>query len=99
MMRWVLAVAEIHDPRRWPNVASEDAARRLRFYERFGACVLDVPFVQLALANGRPRIPGFLLIALYVDPAVLVQVDGESMTASNRASSGSQGSWAPSGSS
>jgi GNAT superfamily N-acetyltransferase len=77
-----LAVGEVHDPRRWPTVAGEDAARRLRFYERFGARVLDVPFVQPGLANGRPRIPGFLLIALYVDPAtVVVQGDGESLRA------------------
>ena len=34
-----------------------------------------------ALANGRARIPGFLLIALYVDPAVVVHVDGESVRA------------------
>ena len=62
-------------------MAGEDAARRLHFYERFGARVLDVPFVQPALANGRARIPGFLLIALHVDPAVVVHVDGESVRA------------------
>jgi GNAT superfamily N-acetyltransferase len=67
-----LAVAEVHDPRRWSGIAGEDPVSRLRFYGRFGARVLGVPFVQPALAAGRTRIEGFLLLAFHVDPAVAV---------------------------
>jgi GNAT superfamily N-acetyltransferase len=77
-----LAVGEVHDPRRWPTVAGEDAVRRLRFYERLGARVLGVPFVQPALVRGRSRIEGFLLVVLYVDPRAIVPLpDGDSVHA------------------
>ncbi len=62
-----LAVAEVHDPRAFPDVEGEDASSRLRFYGRLGARVLGVPFVQPALDPGGARIPGFLLVALHVD--------------------------------
>lgn len=71
-----LAVGEAHDPRRWPQVEGEDALSRLRFYGRFGARVLDLPFVQPALGSGRARIGGFLLLVFHVDPSVEVPCDG-----------------------
>jgi len=71
-----LAVGEVHDPRRWSNVPDEDPVSRLRFYERVGARVLGVPFVQPALDAGGARIEGFLLIAFHVDPGVEVDEDG-----------------------
>jgi GNAT superfamily N-acetyltransferase len=71
-----LAVGEVHDPRRWSNVPDEDPVSRLRFYERVGARVLGVPFVQPALDEDGARIEGFLLIAFHVDPAVEVNENG-----------------------
>jgi GNAT superfamily N-acetyltransferase len=65
-----LAIGEVHDPRRWSDVAGEDPVSRLRLFERLGARVLDVPFVQPALAEGKPRVPGFLLLAFHVDDSV-----------------------------
>jgi hypothetical protein len=41
--------------------------------DRLGAQLLDVPFVQPALRAGAPRVPGFLLIAVYVDPAIATE--------------------------
>jgi GNAT superfamily N-acetyltransferase len=72
-----LAVGEVHDPRRWSSTADEDPVSRLRFYERVGARVLGVPFVQPALEAGGTRIEGFLLIAFHVDPAVEVHDGGD----------------------
>jgi len=63
-------VAEVHDPRVWQDVAGDDPERRLRFFDRVGARVLDVPFVQPALGPGGDRVPGFLLLALDVGSAV-----------------------------
>jgi GNAT superfamily N-acetyltransferase len=71
-----LAVGEVHDPRRWSNLPDEDPVGRLRFFERVGARVLGVPFVQPALDEGGSRIEGFLLVAFHVDPAVVVQDGG-----------------------
>jgi GNAT superfamily N-acetyltransferase len=72
----LLAVAEVHDPRPWANTAGEDPLARLRLYERMGARLLGVPFVQPALGPGRARVPGFLLLAFHVDPTIEVENDG-----------------------
>ena len=77
-----LAVAEVHDPRPWSNVDGEDPAGRLRLYDRMGARVLGVPFVQPALGPGRARVPGFLLLAFHVDPSVELTDDGGSAISS-----------------
>ena len=74
----LLAVAEVHDPRPWANVDGEDPLARLRLYERMGARVLGVPFVQPALGPGRARVPGFLLLAFHVDPSLELQDEGGS---------------------
>jgi GNAT superfamily N-acetyltransferase len=71
-----LAVAEVHDPRPWANAAGEDPLARLRLYERMGARVLAVPFVQPALGPGRARVPGFLLLAFHVDRTIEVEEGG-----------------------
>lgn len=65
-----LALAEVHDPRVWAGVEGDAPLRRLRLYERLGARVLGVPFVQPALSADRARVPGFLLLAFHVDPSV-----------------------------
>ena len=74
----LLAVAEVHDPRPWSGVAGDDPLGRLRLYERLGARLLGVPFIQPALGPNGARVPGFLLLAFHVDPSVEVEHDGES---------------------
>lgn len=73
-----LALAEVHDPRPWANVAGEDPVARLRLYERMGARVLAVPFVQPALGPGSARVSGFLLLVFHIHPEAELQRDGGS---------------------
>jgi GNAT superfamily N-acetyltransferase len=72
----LLALAEVHDPRSFADVVGEDSIGRLRLYERLGARLLAVPFVQPALTEGRERIPGFLLLVFHADPRACVERDG-----------------------
>ncbi|MEA2419155.1 MAG: hypothetical protein QOE60_1361 [Thermoleophilaceae bacterium] len=73
-----LVVAEVHDPRVWDGVGGDQSVARLRLFERFGARMLDVPFVQPRLQPGTDRVSGFLLLAFLVDEAILVGAeDGE----------------------
>ena len=69
----VLAVGEAHDPRQWPETPDEHPRDRLRLYERLGARLLRVPFTQPALEDGAGRVRGFLLLAFYVAPALLLK--------------------------
>jgi GNAT superfamily N-acetyltransferase len=71
-----LAVAEVHDPRHWSVREGDAARRRLGLFERLGARVLEVPFVQPSLGRGRPRVPGFFLLAFHVDPSIEVEQNG-----------------------
>lgn len=58
--------AEVNDPR-----VHGDAARpRLARFERWGARVLDVPYVQPSLGEGLPRDEGLCLIVLPPVPEV-----------------------------
>ena len=71
----LLAVAEVHDPRHWSD-PGDMAVARLRLFERLGARALATPFVQPALHGDRERVPGFLLLALHVDPSIRLR-DGD----------------------
>jgi GNAT superfamily N-acetyltransferase len=65
-----LFVAEVEHPDHHPaSAAYGDPLRRLRFYGKYGALLLRVPYFQPALSEGARRIPGMLLLALHVDPA------------------------------
>jgi GNAT superfamily N-acetyltransferase len=58
-------LAEVDDPRRWP--ADDDAGdprARLRFYDRLGARLLPLPYLQPSLRPGSPRVEGMLLLRL-----------------------------------
>jgi GNAT superfamily N-acetyltransferase len=77
-----LAVAEVHDPRRWSSVEGGAPLGRLRLFGRLGARVLGVPFVQPALGPGRARVPGFLLLVFHVDESVEIEQDGVSAVSS-----------------
>ena len=57
-------LAEVHDPRGHVETEDEHPQARLRFYGRAGATVLDVPWVQPALAGGE-RVADMLLLALH----------------------------------
>jgi len=48
-----------------------DPLSRLRFYDRFDALVIDVPYYQPALAGGLQPVYGLLLLALYVRPDLI----------------------------
>lgn len=72
----LLAVGEVHDPRRWTEVDGEHAVARLRLYERLGAQLLGIPFVQPAIEHGGERVRGFLLVAFHVDEGIVVDRDG-----------------------
>ena len=60
-----LVLGEIHDPRAWPDEEDEKPGARLRFYERWGCGVLDVPWVQPSLGAGLERVSDMLLIVLH----------------------------------
>lgn len=60
-----LVLGEVHDPRGHAESDTEHPMARLRFYERCGARVLDVPWVQPSLAPGQQRVPDMLLLALH----------------------------------
>jgi hypothetical protein len=65
-----LVLAEVEDPAR--HAASEahgDPVARLRFYQRRGGLILDVPYFQAALGPGKNRVPGLLLMVLHADAA------------------------------
>ncbi|BAK34536.1 hypothetical protein MLP_15220 [Microlunatus phosphovorus NM-1] len=48
-----------------------DPLSRLRFYGRFDARIIDVPYYQPALAEGLKPVYGLLLLALYVRPDLI----------------------------
>jgi GNAT superfamily N-acetyltransferase len=60
-----LVLGEIHDPRAHAERDDEQPMARLRFYERHGAELLDVPWVQPAVSRDGDRMPGMLLIAFH----------------------------------
>lgn len=72
-----LALGEVHDPRSWTGVGEDEPVARLRFFERLGARVLAVPFIQPALGPEGRRVRGFLLLALYVDPSITMTSGAE----------------------
>lgn len=71
--RPTLVVAEVERPdRHTGSEAYGDPAARLRFYGRHAARVLDLPYFQPALEEGGDPVHGMLLLALWVDPGVVV---------------------------
>lgn len=69
--RWIaepgidLVLAEIERPDLFePHPRYGDPARRLAFYDRLGAAVLDLPYYQPPISEGLPRVRNLLLIVL-----------------------------------
>lgn len=69
--RWIaepgidLVLAEIERPDLFePHPKYGDPARRLAFYHRLGATLLDLPYYQPPISEGLPRVRNLLLIVL-----------------------------------
>ncbi len=61
--------AEVIDPRRCPPAEADEAWARLGRFQRWGARVVDHPYVQPRLVGGEPRDRGLVLIAFVDEPA------------------------------
>jgi len=59
-----VVLGEVHDPRAWADGPDELPAARLRFYERHGARLLGVPWVQPKLWSGGDRVADMLLLVM-----------------------------------
>jgi GNAT superfamily N-acetyltransferase len=76
-----LIVAEVDRPDCFEvDDAYGDPSARLRFYGRYGARVLDLPYFQPQLTASRSRVYGMVLLALHVD-SELRGPDGDSTVA------------------
>ncbi|BCJ28398.1 GNAT family N-acetyltransferase [Actinocatenispora sera] len=63
-----VVLAEVERPdRHRASLAHGDPTGRLRFYQRYGASALDLPYFQPALRADEDREYGMLLIALHVE--------------------------------
>ena len=54
-----------------PHPRHGDPLARLRFYGRFDARIIDVPYFQASLGPGLQPVYGLLLLALYVRPDLI----------------------------
>lgn len=67
-----LVLAEVQHPdHHEAHPRHGDPLSRLRFYDRFDALIIDVPYYQPALAAGLQPVYGLLLLALYVRPDLI----------------------------
>lgn len=77
-----LVVAEVERPDRHTGSAEHgDPTARLRFYGRHGALALDLPYFQPPISDGDAAVQGMLLLALWVDPALLETDAGDASLA------------------
>jgi hypothetical protein len=63
-----LVLGEVQDMSNPASTAYGDPAARLRFYERFGAQALGIPYFQPALRPGTSRVFGMLLMVFAATP-------------------------------
>lgn len=67
-----LVLAEVQHPdHHEAHPRHGDPLARLRFYDRFDALIIDVPYYQPALTAGQQPVYGLLLLALYVRPDLI----------------------------
>lgn len=67
-----LVLAEVQHPdHHEAHPRHGDPLSRLRFYDRFDAVIIDVPYYQPALTQGQQPVYGLLLLALYVRPDLI----------------------------
>jgi GNAT superfamily N-acetyltransferase len=67
-----LVLAEVEDPGGPAHPVHGDPRRRLAFYERAGARVLDLPYFQPGIGGPARRVPGMLLLLLHAAPEFAV---------------------------
>jgi len=68
-----IILAEIENPDGPVHELHGDPRRRLAFYEKAGAKVLDLPYFQPGLGDPARRVRGMLLLALDVAPEFIVE--------------------------
>src|SRR5688572_7811162 len=74
-----IVLAEVHDPRAWPETDDERAAARLRFYENAGGRLLMTPWVQPSLSVGARRVNDMLLLVLAEKPERREAIDSDNL--------------------
>jgi GNAT superfamily N-acetyltransferase len=67
-----VALAEVEDPRHHEPSEHGDPVARLRFYEREGARVVALPYIQPEVRPGAGRVSGMLLITFHIAPQARV---------------------------
>jgi GNAT superfamily N-acetyltransferase len=73
-----VVLGEVEDPRVYPETAENRTEARLRFYERQGAQLLGVPWIQPGLEGGE-RVAGLLLLAFWTRPSLDVTITGQEL--------------------
>lgn len=76
----LLILGEVEDPRHHQVSEFGDPRQRFRFYHRFDAKALQLPYFQPALGPSGSRVPGFLLMVFGASPDAYVgaaTIDGE----------------------
>jgi GNAT superfamily N-acetyltransferase len=68
----LFALAEVDDPRVYPVSDVGDPVARLRFYGRFGAQVLDLPYTQPRLRPSGSEVTGMLLLVFAIRATALL---------------------------
>lgn len=77
-----LIVAEVERPdSHTGSVEHGDPTARLRFYGRHGARALDLPYFQPPIRDQARAVHGMLLLALWVEPALLLGSPDEAAVA------------------
>jgi GNAT superfamily N-acetyltransferase len=79
----LLIVAEVENPQFFQSDEDHgDPEARLRFYARWGAKIVDIPYFQPALSPEQPRVRDLFLMVLAADQSVLREdnrVDAETV--------------------
>lgn len=74
--RPALLVAEVEDPRVYPCTPDQDPLARLRLYERLGARLLELRYVQPEVNPGAGRVRDLLLVAQECSAGVMAAPSG-----------------------
>lgn len=75
--RWVsqhggIIVAEVEDPAYYPDHPQYgNPSRRVAFYRKHGAQILDIPYFQPSLGEDSPRVHNMFLMTLHVDESLM----------------------------
>lgn len=70
-----VVLGEVHDTRFYPETEADRAVSRLRFYERCGCRLLDVPWMQPRLASHSDRVRNMVLLVFHLGAAAETQAE------------------------